>query len=145
MRSQLLTLSLLLTACDPAASEGPASEAPTPTSATQKKVEREPEPPAGTLEHKLWQKAGKFATDMRPSAPAFGGELEIVLEDGREIRASKAVADAHPNGAAPWGWEDYVGKLERLTDAIIDAEERDRFVNLAARLQEQGGDGDVVG
>lgn len=56
--------------------------------------EQEPPPPAGTLERKLHDKAAKFAADMHPTAPAFGGELEegnrrdqlVVLRFGRCYR-----------------------------------------------------------
>jgi 2-methylcitrate dehydratase len=71
-----------------------------------------------------------------PARRAFGGRLEVVMKDGSIFNAEKAVADAHPNGLSPWGWDDYVGKLDRLTSATIDPVERQRFVDLAARPQE---------
>jgi len=44
------------------------------------------------------------------------------------VETSKDVADAHPNGTAPWNWNDYVNKFKGLTDGIITPRERDRFV-----------------
>lgn len=88
---------------------------------------------AGRLEtHRLWSATTTgedphwteryHATD--PAERAFGGRVEITMKDGSVVEAEKAVADAHPNGAAPWGAEDYRAKLHRLaaphlaTDAI---------------------------
>ena len=69
-----------------------------------------------------------------PARRAFGGRLEIVMDDGRVITSEKAVADAHPNGAAPWRWPDYVGKFDQLSDGLITSDERQRFLDLVARL-----------
>ena len=56
------------------------------------------------------------------------------MNDGTVASAEKRVADAHPNGKSPWGWDDYVAKFDRLAGERIDAEERNRFVDRAARL-----------
>lgn len=69
-----------------------------------------------------------------PAKRAFGGLLEIVMQDGRVVRAAKRVADAHPNGDSPWRWNDYIGKFDRLTRGRIDPGERDRFIALAGSL-----------
>ncbi|MCC7273375.1 MAG: MmgE/PrpD family protein [Alphaproteobacteria bacterium] len=69
-----------------------------------------------------------------PARRAFGGRIEVRLRDGRTVVAERAVADAHPNGAAPWTWPDYVGKFRGLTAGAIDAAEAERFVALAERL-----------
>ncbi|BBK32293.1 2-methylcitrate dehydratase [Stella humosa] len=69
-----------------------------------------------------------------PAERAFGGRIAIRLDDGRVVEAERSVADAHPNGAAPWQWPDYVGKFDTLTAGAIDRGERDRFVGLAQRL-----------
>ncbi|MDX1512789.1 MAG: MmgE/PrpD family protein [Gammaproteobacteria bacterium] len=69
-----------------------------------------------------------------PGKRAFGGRLEIVMQDGHVVEAGKAVADAHPNGRAPWTWPDYVGKFDRLTDGRIEAAERARFLALVEGL-----------
>jgi 2-methylcitrate dehydratase len=66
-----------------------------------------------------------------PAKRAFGGALEIKLADGTARVFEKAVADAHPNGAKPWTWPDYVGKFDALTGALLDRAERGRFIGLA--------------
>ncbi len=69
-----------------------------------------------------------------PGKRAFGGRLEVVMQDGSVFNAEKLVADAHPNGRSPWGWDDYVGKFDRLAGAVVAGAERERFVDLAGRL-----------
>jgi 2-methylcitrate dehydratase len=69
-----------------------------------------------------------------PGRRAFGGEMTVRLVGGREIRAQRAVADAHPNGAAPFGRADYLAKFRTLADGIVAEEEQDRFLALAQRL-----------
>jgi 2-methylcitrate dehydratase len=72
--------------------------------------------------------------DPDPAQKAFGGRVEVRLDDGRVVVEERLVADAHPNGRRPWRWADYVEKLERLTAGRLPADERQRFVGLAARL-----------
>jgi len=60
---------------------------------------------------------------------AFGGRLEIKLQDGSLIEGEKAVADAHPNGTTPWGWDDYVAKFDSLTNDLIAPAERQCFLD----------------
>ena len=84
-----------------------------------------------TVEDPAWTRAYHAAD---PAERAFGGSIEIRLDDGGVVEASRAVADAHPNGAAPWTWPDYVGKFETLTRDSIAPEEGARFVALAERL-----------
>jgi len=62
-----------------------------------------------------------------PNKRAFGGRLVVTMEDGSVIADERAVADAHPNGAHPWGWADYLGKFETLTRDTLDAAARERF------------------
>lgn len=69
-----------------------------------------------------------------PSVRAFGGRLEIVMEGGQVITAEKAVANAHPNGIAPWAWPDYLAKFDGLAEPVISEEERNRFIALVERL-----------
>ncbi len=69
-----------------------------------------------------------------PAKRAFGGYLRILFDDGRGVEAEKAVADAHPNGARPWAWPDYVGKFDALSEGTIDGAERQRFLALAQSL-----------
>ncbi|WP_374443053.1 MmgE/PrpD family protein [Stella sp.] len=84
-----------------------------------------------TVEDPAWTRA-YHAED--PAERAFGGRIEIRLDDGTAVEASRAVADAHPNGAAPWTWPDYVGKFRALTEGAIQPDEAERFVALAQRL-----------
>lgn len=72
--------------------------------------------------------------EPNPAKRAFGGRVEIVRNDGTIASREKLVADAHPNGEAPWGWEDYVSKFDRLAGELIDTGERARFVDLSRRL-----------
>ena len=69
-----------------------------------------------------------------PNWRAFGGELEILLDDGTRIVERKAAADAHPNGASPWTWADYVNKFETLAGECCDHAERLRFIDMVDRL-----------
>jgi 2-methylcitrate dehydratase len=72
--------------------------------------------------------------DPDPGRQAFGGRVEVVLDDGRVVTAERAVADAHPGGRRPWRWPDYVAKLDRLAADRLAPEERARFVERAGRL-----------
>ena len=69
-----------------------------------------------------------------PSRRAFGGRISIRLSDGRILAGEKAVADAHPNGRASWGWDDYVGKFARLTGDRLQPSESARFLAMARDL-----------
>ncbi len=71
-----------------------------------------------------------------PSRRAFGGEMTVRLKDGSEVHAQRAVADAHPNGAAPFGRPDYLAKFRALADGVVAEEEQHRFLTLAQRLAE---------
>jgi 2-methylcitrate dehydratase len=55
----------------------------------------------------------------------------ITLEDGSVIAGERAVADAHPNGAHPWTWPDYVGKFETLTRDLLAPAARQAFCDAA--------------
>jgi len=100
--------------------------------------ERAARPSTVTMWHKIrtqedahWN-ARYLAAD--PRERAFGGRVEIRLADGRIITGEKAVADAHPNGKAPWTWPDYVGKFVRLVGDALGQGETDRFLTLVRRL-----------
>jgi 2-methylcitrate dehydratase len=84
-----------------------------------------------TMEDPIWN-ARYHEPD--PGRRAFGGRLEVIMNDGTLVRGEKLVADAHPNGKSPWSWDDYVGKFDRLAAESIDPGERDRFVELSRRL-----------
>ena len=57
------------------------------------------------------------------------------------ITGEKAVADAHPNGRAPWIWPDYLGKFAALAGEAVGQSESDRFLTLVRRLPDVPPDG----
>ncbi len=65
---------------------------------------------------------------------AFGGRAAITLEDGTVIADEIAMADAHPQGAAPFARADYIAKFETLAAEAVSQAERKRFVDLAVNL-----------
>ncbi len=69
-----------------------------------------------------------------PTERAFGGRVEIRLDDGTVVEREKRVADAHPNGRSPWGFADYVNKFEELTRGIVELDERKAFFDRIRRL-----------
>ena len=69
-----------------------------------------------------------------PNERAFGGAMTVHLTNGETIHAERAVADAHPNGAAPWVRSDYLTKFRTLASGIVEPGEQDRFLRLAERL-----------
>ena len=73
-----------------------------------------------------------------PDRLAFGGRVEIKLQDGSKIVDELAVADAHPKGARPFTRPDYIAKFEALTEGMISAGECRRFLDLAQSLPELG-------
>ncbi|MDR9392418.1 MAG: MmgE/PrpD family protein [Trueperaceae bacterium] len=72
------------------------------------------------------------ATD--PGERAFGGEMTVTLTNGETVHARRDVADAHPNGAAPFARADYVAKFRTLAEGVVPTPEQDRFLHLAERL-----------
>jgi len=71
-----------------------------------------------------------------PNEKAFGGRVVIRFADGGELVEEIAVADAHPLGARPFVREDYVRKFRLLAEPVLEAEEIERFLDLAQRLPE---------
>ncbi|MGP5165191.1 MmgE/PrpD family protein [Arthrobacter rhombi] len=67
---------------------------------------------------------------------AFGGSVEITLNDGTVITDDIAVADAHPLGARPFAREQYINKFRTLAEGLVTPEEIDRFIAAAERLPE---------
>ncbi len=67
---------------------------------------------------------------------AFGGRVVITLTDGRTITDEIAVADAHPLGARPFGRAEYVNKFRTLASPVLEADEIERFLDVAQRLPE---------
>ncbi len=71
-----------------------------------------------------------------PAKRAFGGRISIRMTDGSVVAGEKAAADAHPNGARPWRWDDYLAKFGALTDGILPKSERDGFLAAAQRIKD---------
>ena len=72
------------------------------------------------------------ATD--PNEKAFGGRVEVLLQDGSRLEDEIAVANAHPLGARPFGRTDYICKFTALTEGIISARESNRFLEIVQDL-----------
>jgi 2-methylcitrate dehydratase len=72
------------------------------------------------------------ATD--PNELAFGGRVEVIMQDGTRIVDELGVANAHPNGARPFGREDYINKFRTLTEGIISTREANRFLEVVQDL-----------
>ncbi|HYD18429.1 MAG TPA: MmgE/PrpD family protein [Patescibacteria group bacterium] len=90
----------------------------------------------------LWQKI-RTVEDLEwtrryhspdPNVKAFGGKVEITLDDGTKIVDELGVANAHPFGAKPFARPDYVRKFLTLTEGIVDAAEQKRFLDTVQRL-----------
>lgn len=71
-----------------------------------------------------------------PERQAFGGRVEVTLEGGETVEDELAMANAHPRGERPFGRDEYVAKLEELSEGVLAGEERRRFLDLAERLSE---------
>ncbi len=84
-----------------------------------------------TVEDPKWTER-YHATD--PNEKAFGGRVEITMKDGSVIADELAVANAHPLGATPLQRDGYIKKFVTLTDGILDAGERDRFLEAVQKL-----------
>jgi 2-methylcitrate dehydratase len=97
---------------------------------------------ADTVE--LWQKVSTIEDpewtrryhSMDISEKAFGGSVEITLNDGSVVTDQIAVADAHPLGARPFAREQYINKFRTLAAGLVEEKEIDRFLHAAARLPE---------
>ncbi|MFZ4762446.1 MAG: MmgE/PrpD family protein [Alphaproteobacteria bacterium] len=70
-----------------------------------------------------------------PAIKAFGGRIEITLNDGTVIADELAVADAHILGARPFDRAQYQQKFITLSADIVPPEETSRFFALIERLE----------
>jgi 2-methylcitrate dehydratase len=107
--------------------------------------ERAHRPETGTLWHKIstvedpdWTRR-YHARD--PKQKAFGGRVVVRLKDGRQIVDELALADAHPDGARPFGRADYIRKFRTLAEGIVTAAEQTRFLDAAQNLADIPADG----
>ena len=69
-----------------------------------------------------------------PSEKAFGAKVVVTMGDGTVLEDEKALANAHPAGARPFGREQYIKKFTTLTEDILDPAEAARFLDLVQRL-----------
>ena len=86
----------------------------------------------------LW---GKVTTAESPTwterylaGEAFGGRVVVELADGATVEDEIAVADAHPQGARPFGHAAYVDKFRQLAQGTVAPDEQQRFLDIADRL-----------
>jgi 2-methylcitrate dehydratase len=86
-----------------------------------------------TLEDAEWTRRYH---SIDPIEKAFGGRVEITLNDGTKIVDEIAVADAHPLGARPFAREQYINKFRTLAAEVLDEAEIERFLSLVQRLPE---------
>jgi len=86
-----------------------------------------------TVEDPAW--TAKYH-DPDPNRKAFGGRVEITLQDGRVIADELEVANAHARGLHPFDRAKEIAKLDALTSGRLDPAERARFLALVARLPE---------
>ncbi len=85
----------------------------------------------GTSEDRAW--TARYH-DPDPARRAFGGRMVATLDDGTTVEGELALANAHPRGARPFGREQFVAKLERLSRDAVSAEEVARFVAAATAV-----------
>jgi 2-methylcitrate dehydratase len=90
-----------------------------------------------TLEDAEWTRR-YHSTDI--SEKAFGGRVEIELEDGSRVVDEIAVADAHPLGARPFARAQYVDKFRTLATGVLEPDEIERFLDVAQRLPQLSAD-----
>ena len=84
-----------------------------------------------TMEDAEWTRR-YYARD--PNELAFGGRIEIVMEDGSKLVDQMAVANAHPSGARRFTRPDYIKKFLTLTDGVILPRESARFLEAVQEL-----------
>jgi 2-methylcitrate dehydratase len=84
-----------------------------------------------TREDPAWEQR-YHSTD--PNELAFGGRVEVFMQDGSRIVDELAVANAHPRGVRPFSRPDYIQKFMTLTDGIISTREANRFIEAVQEL-----------
>jgi len=71
---------------------------------------------------------------VAPESKAFGGRIEIRLDDDSLIVEEIALPDAHPGGARPFARAQYVEKFRQLSKGVLESGEMDRFLDVVQRL-----------
>ena len=67
---------------------------------------------------------------------SYGGRVVVTLSDGAQVVDEIAVADAHPQGARPFGRDQYLEKFATLAEPALGHDGCCRFLDLALRLPE---------
>lgn len=73
-----------------------------------------------------------------PKEKAFGGRVSVTLDDGSTIVDELALADAHPDGARPFGRASYVRKFLTLSEGVLSGAQQRRFLDTAEALADLG-------
>ncbi|GBF82393.1 MmgE/PrpD family protein [Aphanothece sacrum] len=84
-----------------------------------------------TLEDPEWT---RLYHHPNPKERAFGARVEIFLEDGSKIEDQLRVANAHSYGEKPFQRPNYIHKFKTLTEAIIEPQEQEFFLDLVQQL-----------
>lgn len=84
-----------------------------------------------TVEDEVWTRRYHHPD---PAKKAFGARVEIVLRGGRVLSETLLVADAHPNGASPFGRDDYCDKFRALSADLLSADATRDFLARAEAL-----------
>lgn len=90
-----------------------------------------------TVEDAVWNQRYH---DPDPLKKAFGARVVITLKNGEKIEDELALANAHSAGAKPFDRPDYIRKFDTLTEGLIDASERIRFIDMVQQLPELSAD-----
>ncbi len=85
-----------------------------------------------TVEDPEWSRR-YLASD--PREKAFGGWVELFLDDDTTVVEEIAVPDAHPMGARPFARRDYLAKFQRLAAEVVKEDEIDRFLDAVQNLR----------
>lgn len=74
--------------------------------------------------------------DPDPHRKSFGAKVVIHFNNSETLEDENPVADAHPTGVRPFERPQYIGKFDTLTEGLIEASERERFMHLIQELSE---------
>ena len=84
-----------------------------------------------TIEDKEWN---RLYDEPDPLHKAHGGRVEILFKNDESLVDQIFFPNAHPLGAKPFTRQDYIGKLERLSEGIVTSQECTRFIDLVQNL-----------
>jgi len=76
--------------------------------------------------------------DPDPNTKAFGARVVVQLKDGRALEETLEVAHAHPRGRRPFRRDESIKKFQELAEGIVEATERERFLDVCGRLERLG-------